>query len=105
MQRAINAISPGKNLNHDSKQGQLCCRKVKIGKKMWSCDTELGTNGVEPSKGWLFIVHFSIRLTPQCRCHAGTNILRELWLHSLYYGSMYCQALNFWLRINYSLEM
>ena len=43
---------------------------------MWSCDTDLCTNGVEASKCWVFIVHFSIYSTSRCRCHAGTVIPR-----------------------------
>ena len=46
------------------------------GTTMWSCDTELCTNGVEASKCWVFIVHFSIYSTSRCRCHAGTVIPR-----------------------------
>ena len=46
------------------------------GTTMWSYDTELCTNGVEASKCWIFIVHFSIYSTSQCRCHAGTVIPR-----------------------------
>ena len=46
------------------------------GTTMWSCDTELCTNGVEASKCWVFIVHFSIYSTSWCRCHAGTVIPR-----------------------------
>ena len=43
---------------------------------MWSCDTELCTNGVEASKCWVFIANFSIYSTSRCRCHTGTDILR-----------------------------
>ena len=46
------------------------------GTTMWSCDTELCTNGVEASKCWVFIVHFSVYSTSRCRCHAGTVIPR-----------------------------
>ena len=46
------------------------------GTTMWSCDTDLCTNGVEASKCWVFIVHFSIHSTSRCRCHAGTVIPR-----------------------------
>ena len=61
---------------HDGNRGQLHCQKVMSGTIMWSCDTELCTNGVEASKYWVFIAHFSIYSTSRCRCHAGTNILR-----------------------------
>ena len=46
------------------------------GTTMWSCDTELCTNGVEASKCWVFVAHFSIYSISRCRCHAGTDILR-----------------------------
>ena len=46
------------------------------GTTMWSCDTELCTNGAEASKCWVFIVYFSIYSTSWCRCHAGTVIPR-----------------------------
>ena len=51
-------------------------KKVMNGTTMWSCDTELGTNGVEATKCWVFIAHFSIYSTSRCRCHAGTDIPR-----------------------------
>ena len=57
-------------------------RSIKTGKKvmngttMWSCDTELCTNGTEATKCWVFIAHFSIYSTSRCRCHAGTDIPR-----------------------------
>ena len=35
---------------------------------MWSRDIELCTNGVEASKGWVFIAHFSI-YTSSLYCH------------------------------------
>ena len=44
--------------------------------KLYLCDIELRTNGVEASKGWVFIAHFSIYSSSRCRCHAGTDILR-----------------------------
>ena len=31
------------------------------------------TKGVEATKGWIIIVHFSIYPTPRCRCHAGAD--------------------------------
>ena len=43
---------------------------------MWSCDTELCTNGVEATKCWVFVAHFSIYSTSRCRCHTGTDIPR-----------------------------
>ena len=46
------------------------------GTTMWSCHTELCTNGAEASKCWVFIVYFSIYSTSWCRCHAGTVIPR-----------------------------
>ena len=67
---------------------------------MWSRDIELYTNGVEVSKGWVFIAHFSIYSSSRCRCHAGTDILR-LRGHTLRPGGTYCQALDFLLRTNY----
>ena len=68
---------------------------------MWSRDIELSTNGVEVSKGWVFIAHFSIYSSSRCRCHAGTDILR-LRGHSLQISQVvtYCQALDFLLRTN-----
>ena len=50
--------------------------KVMNGTTMWSCDTELCTNGAEATKCWVFIAHFSIYSTSRCRCHAGTDIPR-----------------------------
>ena len=41
-----------------------------------SCDTELCTNGVEATKCWVFVAHFSIYSTSRCRCHTGTDIPR-----------------------------
>ena len=61
-----------KNPIHDGNQG----KKVTNGTTMWSRDIELSTNGVEASKGWVFIAHFSIYSSSRCRCHAGTDILR-----------------------------
>ena len=49
-------------------------KKVMNGTTMWSCDTELCTNGVEATKCWVFIAHFAIYST--WRCHAGTDIPR-----------------------------
>ena len=46
------------------------------GTTMWSCDTELCTNGVEATKCWVFVAHFSIYSTSRCRCHTGTDIPR-----------------------------
>ena len=54
-------------------------KKVMNGTTMWSYDTELCTNhanGVEATKCWVFVTHFSIYSTSRCRCHAGTDILR-----------------------------
>ena len=65
-----------KNPIHDGNQGQLNCQKVTNGTTMWSCDIELCTNGVEASKGWVFIAHRTIYSSSRCRCHAGTDILR-----------------------------
>ena len=50
------------------------CQKVRNG--MWSCDIELCTNGTEASKGWVFIIHFSIYSTSWCHCNTGTGIPR-----------------------------
>ena len=50
--------------------------KVKNGTTMWSCDTELCTNGVEATKCWVFVAHFSIYSTSRCHCHTGTDIPR-----------------------------
>ena len=52
-------------------------KKVMNGTTMWSCDTELCTNGAEVTKCWVFIAHFSIYSTSWCRCHAGTDIPRH----------------------------
>ena len=43
---------------------------------MWSCDIKLCTNGVEATKCWVFVAHFSIYSTSRCCCHAGTDIPR-----------------------------
>ena len=51
-------------------------KKIMNGTTMWSCDTELCTNGVEATKCWVFVAHFSIYSTSRCRCHAGTDIPR-----------------------------
>ena len=51
-------------------------KKVMNGTTMWSCDTELCTNGVEATKCWIFVAHFSIYSTSRCRCHTGTDIPR-----------------------------
>ena len=51
-------------------------KKVMNGTTMWSCDTELCTNGVEATKCWVFVAHFSIYSTSRCRCHTGTDIPR-----------------------------
>ena len=50
-------------------------KKVTNGTTVWSRDIELCTNGVEASKGRVFIAHFSIYSSSRCRCHAGTDIL------------------------------
>ena len=47
-----------KNPIHDGKRGQLKLPKVMNGTTMWSCDTELCTNGVEASKCWVYIAYF-----------------------------------------------
>ena len=66
-----------KNPIHDGKRGQLKLpKKVMNGTTMWSCDTELCTNGVEATKCWVFVAHFSIYSTSRCRCHTGTDIPR-----------------------------
>ena len=51
-------------------------KKVMNGPTMLSCDTELCTNGVEATKCWVFVAHFSIYSTSRCRCHTGTDIPR-----------------------------
>ena len=51
-------------------------KKVMNGTTMWSCDTDLCTNGVEATKCWVFVAHFSIYSTSRCRCHTGTDIPR-----------------------------
>ena len=51
-------------------------KKVINGTTMWSCDTELCTNGVDATKCWVFVAHFSIYSTSRCRCHTGTDIPR-----------------------------
>ena len=69
------------------------------GTTMWSCDTELCTNGVEASKCWVFIVHFfnllDFTVSLSCRdCHSETP-----WSHSSnQQGGTYCQARDFLLR-------
>ena len=66
-----------KNPIHDGKRGQLKLpKKVMNGTTMWSCDTELCTNGVDATKCWVFVAHFSIYSTSRCRCHTGTDIPR-----------------------------
>ena len=66
-----------KNPIHDGKRGQLKLpKKVMNGATMWSCDTELCTNGVKATKCWVFVAHFSIYSTSRCRCHTGTDIPR-----------------------------
>ena len=66
-----------KNPIHDGKRGQLKLpKKVMNGTTMWSCDTELCTKGVEATKCWVFVAHFSIHSTSRCRCHTGTDIPR-----------------------------
>ena len=66
-----------KNLIHDGKRGQLKLpKKVMNSTTMWSCDTELCTNGVEATKCWVFVAHFSIYSTSRCRCLTGTDIPR-----------------------------
>ena len=52
-------------------------KKVMNGTTMWSCDTELCTNGVEATKCWVYVAHFSIYSTSRCRCHTGTDIPRH----------------------------
>ena len=58
------------------------CASVKTAKKsheryhsvvMWHW---LCTNGVEATKCWVFIAHFSIYSNSRCCCHAGTDIPR-----------------------------
>ena len=56
--------------------GQLNCQKSheryhSVVMWHWLC-----TNGVEETKCWVFIAHFSIYSTSRCRCHAGTDIPR-----------------------------
>ena len=97
-----------KNPIHDGKRGQLKLpKKVINGTTMWSCDTELCTNGVEATKCWVFVAHFSIYSTSRCRCHTGTDMNSETpWSHSSNQpGGTYCQAQDFLLRTNYTLEM
>ena len=50
-------------------------------KKSWTVPqcghvTELCTNGVEATKCWVFVAHFSINSTSRCCCHTGTDIPR-----------------------------
>ena len=51
-------------------------KKVMNGTTMWSCDTELCTNGVEATTCRVFVAHFSIYSTSRYRCHTGTDITR-----------------------------
>ena len=74
---------------HDGKRGKLKLpKKVMNGTTMWSCDTELCTNGVEATKCWVFVAHFSIYSTSRCRCHTGTDIPR-LRGHTLQINQVY----------------
>ena len=57
-------------------QSVKTAKKVMNGTTMWSCDTELCTNGVEATKCWVFVAYFSIYSTSRCRCHTGTDIPR-----------------------------
>ena len=59
-----------------TRQAVKTAKKVMNGTTMWSCDTELCTNGVEATKCWVFVTHFSIYSTSRCCCHAGTDIPR-----------------------------
>ena len=90
---------------HDGKRGQLKSYCPKSHERyhsvvMWHW---LCTNGVEATKCWVSIAHFSIYSTSRCRCHAGTDIPR-LCGHTRQIGT-YCQAQDFLLRTNYTLEM
>ena len=69
---------------------------------MWSCDIESCTNGVEASKGWVFIAHFSIYSASRC-CPSYRDWHSETpCSHSSNQpGGMYCQALDSLLRTNY----
>ena len=67
---------PVKTPIHDGKRGQLKLPKSheryhNVVMWHWLC-----TNGVEATKCWVFIAHFSIYSTSRCRCHAGTDIPR-----------------------------
>ena len=73
---AVTAISPWKIRFMTASGASLNCQKVMDGNRMWSCDTELCTNGVEANKNWVYIAHFPIYSTSRCRCHAGTDMLR-----------------------------
>ena len=74
--RAVTAISLWKIRFMTASAVSWNCQKVMNGTAMWSCDTELCTNGAEASKCWVFIVYCSIYSTSRCRCHAGTVIPR-----------------------------
>ena len=87
-----------KNPIHDGNRGQSKLPKSHERYHVWSNDAELSTNGVEESKCWVSIAHFSIYSTSLCRCRAGTDILR-LRGHTLQISQ------DFLLRTNYTLEM
>ena len=98
-----------KNPIHDGKRGQLNCQKVMNGTTMWSCDTELCTNCVQMApkqanvefSSYIFnLLDFTVSLS--CRdCHSETP-----WSHSSnQLGGTDCQARDFLLRTNYTLEM
>ena len=80
--RPVTAISPGKSDSWRQAGSVKNCQKVMNGNRMWSCDTELCTNGVVASKGWVFIAHFSIYSTSRCHCHAGSDTSETPWSNS-----------------------
>ena len=95
-----------KNPIHDGKRGQLKLpKKVMNGTTMWSCDTELCTNGVEATKccfrrTFFNLLNFTVSLSYR-DWHSETP-----WSHSSNQpGGTYCQAQDFLLRTNYTLEM
>ena len=75
--RAVTAIFCEKSDSwRQARSVKTAKKKVMNGTTMWSCDTDLCTNGVEATKCWVFVAHFSIYSTSRCRCHTGTDIPR-----------------------------
>ena len=81
-------------------------KKVMNGTTMWSCDTELCTNGVEATKCWVFVAHFFNLLDFTVSLSYRDWHSETPWSHSSNQpGGTYCQAQDFLLHTNYTLEM